>query len=288
MAEEIEPTEQPKSLEPAEYVHHFLKPTRDFFEEEQLFLDINTLVQTNQVDYIAVRSFLFTAINNILEIDVTIQDGFFSKIKKDVQNLYKTYSTFVSKNKIPKVVFENNFLNQYRPYKEKKSILDNALRDKAQHESAFKKYQIKIDELESKQKLTLEEKKNLSTFRGKNADAIHHYAEARDKLDGLIKEVETFKEQLEVKFIPLFEEEYKNIIVLIKKVLNTKSFYLDKALWHFSEESPEVKSFFINSNIKGEFSLKTYVAYQEKSIDAEKSLDKEKHAKIREVLLTLD
>ena len=127
MAEKIEKQEEIKSLEPAEYVQYFLKPIRDFFNEEQLFLDTNSLQQTNKVDYIAVRSFLFTAINNILEIDVTIQGGFFSKIKKDVQNLYKTYSTFVSKNKIPKVVFENNFLNQYRPYQEKSIDAEKSL-----------------------------------------------------------------------------------------------------------------------------------------------------------------
>ena len=300
MQNNIEETSIDSELEPKElrkikimedintFIRSHFSQTRHFMMEEKAFLDDHRLKKTNSVDYFDIKSYLFTAINNVTEIDTGIKDGFFSKVQKDVQNLYNIYDNFILKNRLAKIVFETQFLPTVKVYQEILKEYEDAKLDKSVYEAQFKKFDLLIKELEAKDILDDEEKAALPLYRRKNADAVHHFAEARDAVSRLFEEEKELKIEISEIFLPEFEQRRDILIKNIKSIINIKSFYLDKALWYFAGNSEPIKRFFKSSDIKGDYSLKTFLEYNLKNINLEKSQNKEYHEKLIKLIKTLD
>jgi hypothetical protein len=262
---------------------------RTFISQEKHFLETHNLTQLNNVNYFDIKTYLFTAINNITEIDMTIKSGFFGKLMDDVQVLYNLYADFMVKNKITGVVFETKFILGVKMYQELLSEYNKAKLDKTTYEGEFKKLEGLIKDLESKgDNVTDDERKALGLYRRKNADAVYHYAQAKEEVSRLFEEEKILKNKLQEIFIPEFELLRELMVTQIKEVINIKSFYLDKALWYYASDSNSIIKFFHDSDIKGDYSLKTFLSYGLKNVDLDKTLNRNYYDKLKAIIKILD
>jgi len=276
-------------LEVSNFVKRHFKLEKEYIEEEKQFLQHNDLKQANKVDYFDIKTYLFTAINNITELDTSIKDGFFGKIQNDVQTLYNLYNDFMTKNKIELTVFETRFISGVKVYQDLLKRFNQAKLDKSTYESQFKKLEGLIKTLETKgDDITQEERKELGMYRKKNADAVYNFSKAKEEVAVLFEEEKTLKQKLHDIFVPEFELLRTHMINQIKNIINIKSYYLDKALWYYAADSNTIIKFFHDADIKGDYSLKTFLTYGLKNVDLSKTRNKAYYDKLKTIIKVLD
>ena len=83
--------------------------------------------------------------------------------------------------------------------------------------------------------------------------------------------IEEKKKKEEKEFFPKFNDLKKTNLLKLKKIINTKLFYFDKILWYNASQSDLIIKFFETSDIKGDFSTKTFIQYFLKNVDISKS-----------------
>ena len=79
------------------------------------FLKTNDLKDPTNVDYIKLKDFIESYINNLKSIDLKIYKGTLQKLHGDVNSLYQLYTKFKKYNQVSSVIFINHFLT-YSPY----------------------------------------------------------------------------------------------------------------------------------------------------------------------------
>jgi hypothetical protein len=223
-------------------------------------------------------------------MDDNIMSGLLDKLNKDLDRLFKYYDQFQSKNKISKIIFETNFLPTVKIYIKLKKETEEIRNKKTMYETKMKAAESKVKTYQEKglDKLTPEEVKEYKQNKKQNADAVHHFAENRDLEAELAKELKKLSDLLQDAFLPRFAQRRDAILVDLKDVINKKSFYLDKALWYYSAESKPILNFFEVSDIRGDFSLKTYLGYYLRNVDMEKSKNSEWHQYLHQVMEELE
>jgi hypothetical protein len=272
-----------------DFLNKYFVAMETFIEEEIMFA-MEADLKEAKIDYFGLRRFLTTAINTMCEMDENIMSGLLDKLHKDLDTLFKYYDQFQSKNKISKIIFESDFLPKVKLYMDLANRTEEVRNKKNMFETKMKAAEAKVKSLEDKGKenLTPEEIKEYKLNKKQNADCVHHFAENRDLEAELAIELKKLSDLLQDAFLPRFAQRRDAILVDLKEVINKKSFYLDKSLWYYSAESKPIQNFFEVSDIKGDFSLKTYLGYYLKNVDMEKSKNNEWHQYLHDVMEELD
>jgi hypothetical protein len=272
-----------------DFLGKYFVPMETFIEEEIMFAMEAGLKEAN-IDYFGLRRFLTTALKTMCELDENIMSGLLDRLNKDLDNLFKYYDQFQSKNKISKIIFETDFLPKVPMYVELNKELEETRNKKSMFETKMKSAEAKIKAYDEKgkDKLNEAELKEYKMYKKQNADCVHHFAENRDKEAVLFEELQKLSDLLQNAFLPRFAQRRDAILVDLKEIINKKSYYLDKSLWYYSAESQPILKFFETSDIKGDFSLKTYLGYYLKNVDMSKSKNNEWHQYLHDIMEVLE
>ena len=226
------------------------------------------------VDYIQLKRFIDTATNNLYNLEPHLLSGLLGKLYQDIKSLYEYYKTFKSSVKIPQIIFQKQYLSEINFYKESTLKL-NVISEK------MDKFRSNIESTESELKIyktiptNPEELSKYKQLKKRNVDAIYYFSQYKDEFIALKSKLIEFENQEKLEFFPKFKELKTKYLNNLEKILNTKMFYFDKLLWYEAQKSSNIQRFFDESNIKGDYSTKTFIKYYLKNIDISKANDSE-------------
>jgi len=268
----------------------FFAKAHEIIEFEKSQIKLHSFIEPS-VDYIRIRRFLISAINNLKVIDSSLVKGLLAKLYKDEELLYDAYIEYQSLNRITSIVFEKNFLSTQPQYKELQREISLNKANISGLESTIKSVDAKLLGLTLKLEDDPTSKDLESEIKHCNtrlANSYHNLAKLKEKLASLVEEMKYFKKTLADIFKTKYESCREEYFVEWKKIINIKCYYLDKLLWFEASESKMVQKFFLNADIDGNYDIKTFIKYYIKNIDIEKSKDTEWHNYLLSTLKVLD
>ena len=280
--------EEVKTLEKEEIralVADFLK---EYFEDIDHINDFNlNFIETNsltepKVNYIKLMRFIHTALNNLKSLDPEILDEFLMKVNKDMNNLYEYYQEFIKTTKIGKIIYKRDFLENIKPYLD---LVEDVTRTEAQKNGYYGILKSTENEIKAmgqpKGDVAIRKYKGLKK---RYVDAVSNYADAKDLLLKLNRALIKLEEDAADEFYSQFEYVRDYFITSLEKIINIKTFYLEKTLWFKAKQSQAIQNFFDRSQIKGDYSTKTFIQYYLKNINVGQSKSDGWHAYLQECL----
>jgi hypothetical protein len=250
----------------SDFTLSYFKDIREYIQTNYRWFESNNIKKLNSVEYFKIRRFLYTAINNLLELDKEIRVGVLDTLMSDVDNMYKYYEQITADTKRNAIVMERDFLKTFDNYVKIKKLLNDNQKKKQLYESQDKKSKSIIDELDKIESMNEEQIAKYKAAKRQNADAVHLSQEAREIVSVVYEQEKVLKTKITTLFDDKFEVAKKEVIGSLIDVINVTSFCLDQALWYYAENSKSIKRFFNISQIKGDFSLRTYIDYYLKSV----------------------
>ena len=278
---------KPEEIPPlvTEFLDHFFADELEVAQKELDFLYGNGFEKPT-LDYIKMRRFLVTAVNNLKTLDPSIMEGLLPKIHQDVERLHEYFAEFFKKTRLTKLVYVRDFLPSVPEYKQ--------LQDEVTITEAMKKRFQSIASSTDRELAALPPPKNaeeltyMKQLKGRNVDAIDGLAKAKDKLVIISKQLKEMEEAMSSEFFKQYQEYVDNLREGFNEIINTKSYYFDKLLWQRASQSASIRKFFQQARIEGEFSTKTFIQYYLRNIDVEKSSTSDWHNYLHEVLKVLE
>ena len=278
-------TEEEVEQRVASFLDGFFADETAVAEHELGFLDENGL-QKPEIDYMKMRQFIFTAFNNLKEMDLAIADGLVGKMFKDITNLVDFYKEFKKKIKISNLVYQRDFLPSVREYQELNDdkILTEGKMNQYKHIATAT--QRELDEIAiSKEKV---DEAKVKMLRRRNVDSLYNLEKSKEHHKEVVIELNALEESMKGSFFEMFESYCNEYTTAFEEIINTKMFYFEKLLWHHAERSSGVRKFFDNAGITGSYSTRTYLNYYLRNINIEKSKTNEWHRYLHSLLKVLD
>ncbi|MCL9820307.1 hypothetical protein NCR96_00920 [Helicobacter sp. 14348-15] len=232
-----------------------------------------------ELDFLRIKRFLFTAYNDLFELDSTIPNLALSNLKSELTALDKTYEIFIKKASYPPIYsYEKIFLAKQIEYvkteeliQTTQSIIKSATIQQVSMGEALKRLEEQFAKRNDQNSANyIQAQSYLKNFRKKYVDLLHYLSLQKEKLAKITKAKEEFYD----KFYEPFLKGYLPLIKAFKtdfiKLLNTKAFDLDFLLWQRAKGSLSVRRFFIEAGITGTYSSKTFLKYFLRSLDKTK------------------
>ncbi len=274
----------PVDLSLEESFIQFFRNAKEVIKKNQIYSQ-----QRNKIDYLLMKRFLFTAFNNLVEMDLTIGRGRVNKPYKKLKEVEKEYELIRRARRKPIIeIYDKIFLTKQISYQ-------YIVQDLETIKKLIGMYEIKLDslsktleilkiEIETIDKTTEAYEEKLSMFRKTNTDytdSIQYLNENKSKLEEGARIVEEFEKTFVEEFKKKFIKDIDSVIEEMIVVLNGLSYTFDQILWEEARESVPVKQFFEKARIQGSFSSKTYLYYFIKNLDEKSS--NEEHKKLKEL-----
>lgn len=249
--------------------------------------------KTKSLYYSKMKRFIFTAYNNLYEMDSQFFDETLRQYRRDLSGLEKVdeYVRGILLN--IRSVYENVFLNKQKDYilVEKYLQLSKArLSALSTSERALKSLMIEKEKrmnehpkLSSKYK---EAEDELKKSRRQYADLTHELYALKDETQSLAELKNEFEKSNFELFAQILKEKTKALESGLLNILNHKAYTLDFDLWSKAKKSENIRQFFKVAKIDGGFSSKTYLKYFLKTLDESKS--SELQSDLREILKYLE
>ncbi len=260
---------------------NFINITMDNFfsslrETVGKYKDYELQSSEERLDYFRIKRFLFTAYNNLLEIDSSLADGNLTEVYQNIQNINDIYNIYKKSYMYPKIAFSNIFL-RYTRYKEAKKRLERNI-------SSMKslKASLNVMEIEIKQKVSqLEELdkddlemitlgQNIKHLKGLYVDAIDYIGTLREENEMLLPITDEYFEHFFNEFSKKFESSYENNIKNLINILDSMAFLFDRLMWKKASYSKAIIARFEESNIPYPYSSLTFLRYYLKTLDKSK------------------
>ncbi len=229
-----------------------------------------------RLDYFKIKRFLFTAYNNLLEIDSTLADGNLTEVYLNIQNINDIYNMYKKSYMYPKIAFSNIFL-RYTRYKEAKKRLERNIATmkslKASLSVMETEIKQKISELENTDKDDIELstlKQNIKHLKSLYVDAIDYMGTLREENEMLLPITDEYFEQFFNEFTEKFESSYEQNIKNLIDILDSMAFLFDRLMWEKASHSKAIISRFEESNIPYPYSSLTFLRYYLKTLDKSK------------------
>lgn len=232
-----------------------------------------------ELDFLRIKRFLFTAYNDLFELDSTIPNLALTNLKSELTALDKAYEAFLKKASYPPMhSYEKVFLAKQIEYvkteeliQTTQSIIKSTSAQQASMGETLKKLEEQFAKRNDQNSANyIQAQSYLKNFRKKYVDLLHYLSLQKEKLAKITKAKEDFYD----KFYEPFLKSYLPLIKAFKedfiKLLNTKAFDLDFLLWQRARGSLSVRRFFIEAGITGTYSSKTFLKYFLRSLDRTK------------------
>lgn len=262
----------PVDLTSKECIKKFLNRYKDVVKHNKIYAE-----QQNKIDYILMKRFLFTAFNNLAEMDLSIGIGRVQKVYKKLKSVEKEYEDLKRYSKKPiEELFEKIFLQEQISFGLVERDIESTKKVVAMYEERVKNLGNALEVLKAdlgglKEK---SEEYNDALLRYKKTntdytDVLHELGLLKSKLEQSTYIIYSYKAENMEKFKEAFNVSLDDILDDLVIVLNGFSFSFDQILWEEARESAAIKKFFLSAQIEGSFSSKTYLHYFLKNIDKE-------------------
>ena len=260
------PTDQEITDAIEQFIDSYFKDIQEYIELNYDWFKKHNIKKLNTVNYFSIRRFLVTATNNLLEIDKGIRSGVLDALITDVEYMYSYYEKIFLETRHSIVVMEKFFLKTFECYLKLEQQLEEVMIKKEFYTSQEKKSKAIIDDMDKHESLNMEQTKIYKAAKRQNTDAIHILQEIKLVANRLFEEEKLLRGKIVDLFDSKFHEQKKYVLTALIDIINTTYFCLDQALWYYAENSQSVKRYFRISQIKGDFSLRTYIEYYLKGI----------------------
>lgn len=241
-------------------------------EEDEIELDDTE----NTLDYFRMKRFMFTAFNNLIELDASIYDQNVSTLYEQINEAQSQYDKYKKTYLYPKLAFNNIFL-KYTNHQKAQRRLELNLSEmgdlKATLEPLEEKIKAKVKKLSSLDKkseecedLALSIKKDRRVY----VDTIDKIGTIREENELLIPIIEEYYDLFYEEFVDKFDLTCRESLNFLQERLNALAFVFDKFMWAKARKSKIVQNFFKESGIHEDYSSLTYLKYYLKALDSEK------------------
>ncbi len=249
--------------------------------------------KTKSLYYSKMKRFIFTAYNNLFEMDSKFFDDNLRQLRRDLFGLEKVDEHVRGILLGIQNTYDNIFLKKQKDYilVEKYLALSQArLSALSTNERALKALMFeKEKKMNEHSKLSLKYKEaedELKKVRRQYADLTHELYAIKNETQTLAHlKIEFEKNSYEI-FLEILKEKVKILENGLLNILNHKAYTLDFDLWSKAKKSENIRQFFKVAKIDGGFSSKTYLKYFLKNLDETKS--SEIQDELREILKYLE
>lgn len=235
----------------------------------------NNEFSERRMSFEIMRRFLFTAYNNLMEIDYSLEDRELKTVREKFECVIKLKNDF--ENKVRDTIeasYEKIYLRKNTEYmalgtefediKTKMGSLRNELGilTRQLDEAKVKKKNAKPDSPDAKMY-----EDAMKRINGKHVDKVHELTGCKDSIYDIDEQLEAIRKKYFDEFKETFEEEIDRLRFDLKDVLDLFSYRFDRILWHQAKASRNVREFFKDAKIKGLLSSKTYIQYYVQGLD---------------------
>ncbi|MWV67871.1 hypothetical protein DCO58_09450 [Helicobacter saguini] len=255
-------------------VNEYFARENGILVEHQEFVDNNP-----ELDFMRMRRFLFTAYNDLCDLDSMLENKELRAVKHEVASLYRDYEEYIKKTQYPlPYCFEQIFIRRQVEY----THLEQHIEDiKIAMNGAKGEVEVLGRRLEEEEKNLkfiadkksaefLEQEKEVKALRRRYVDLIDYIARQKDVIAYETERMKVFRETHLAEFAETFEPMTASIKTKFIKLLNTKGYGLDKEMWARAKTNQYVKKFFRDADIHGGYNSVTYLRYFLKGLDKNK------------------
>ena len=289
--EEIPPREESISISMnlPKAVNNYFNLIRQNIDKREAYRRVD-----GRLNYLMVRRFLWTAFNNVSELDEFIITPKVKALSQDLKAMTRIYDDFMRKIKHPPLAYEEVFLScqsEYLKIRDAAQMTIDKLNTLKNNEKCIGEVlKIRKDELSANIKSdefdALQD--DFKSLNGAYVDIVHMMAELDERYKHDMKLLVDFEKEYREDFYKIFQTtalEYKREII---EILSAQAYVLDTELWQRAKSSKAIQTHFEKAGIKGSLNTKTYLKYYLDSLDNTKMTeDARKLFELYEYLSTL-
>ncbi len=260
---------------------------KNYFQavEEVLGEPPEILNTKEQFDYHLIKPFLMTTYNNLKAMDPNMSKDILIKSQlTDIKHLQNALESLDRSLSNAKHAFEMIFLRSQPEYlrfiRHKEQCLQRVSLLTRMEESLFpeiKKKEKALKEIPAKnKKKRTEAEEELKSIRRQYVSTIHENSNVKEELRTMEDLKKYYTQQYYQSFNDALQNEGGKYQLLLLHILNYRTFSFDATMWKYAANSKIINEFFQSSNIKGDFSILTYLRYFLKTLDPKKITDKTK------------
>ncbi|WP_024955439.1 hypothetical protein [Sulfurospirillum arcachonense] len=247
-----------------------LHETVDKYKDYQLQSD------EEELDYFKMKRFLFTAYNNLLEIDISLADGSLTQTYRNIQDINSIHDIYKKSFIYPKIAFSTIFLKHTR-YKEAKRRLEKNISEMASIKSNLSvmesdiKYKLeKLGQLDKDDERFMPLTKSIRHIKRIYVDAIDRVGTLREENEALVPITDEYFELFFEEFTKKFESSYEKNIKSLIGILDSMAFLFDRLMWEKASSSNIITKHFKDAGIDYPYSSLTFLRYYLKTLNKSK------------------
>jgi CheY-like chemotaxis protein len=229
------------------------------------------------LDYFKMKRFLDTAFNHLTDRDPDFGDDRLYILKQELEEGGAELKKFKDEAHLPKLKFEKIFLMQQDDYVELNKQMQGNKKTidvyKSSSNSLASSLKRKEDILYSLDKNSNEYRRveyDVKSLRRKYFDALDELGKIKKQNAELIKIKEEFSKKYYKDFLMYFTEVTEELDKQLTYIVFTQAYDFDTHMWMKARSSVAIRQFFIESQINGTFSSKTFLKYFLNSLDSSK------------------
>ena len=274
-AEAIQVTRSPEDC-----INEFFADEKAVLHEHKEFLDNHP-----ELDFMRMQRFLFTAYNDLCDLDSLLETKELKTIKHEVSSIYRDFQAYNKKTQYPLAYsFEKIFLSRQVNYTQLEQFVEDTKLSMQTAKSEPEPLGRQLEEEERNLRLIpdkksreyLEYEKEVKALRRRFVDLIDYIAKQKDVIARESARLQNFKEKHLESFSKTFTPMTNAIRSRFLKLLNSKGYVMDKLLWSRAKTNQYVKKFFRDADIHGGYNSRTYLRYFLRGLDKSKVSGKTK------------
>ncbi|RDU67535.1 hypothetical protein CQA53_00505 [Helicobacter didelphidarum] len=264
----------PVTKSAGECINEFFAREKSILENHQEFIDGHP-----EIDFMKMRRFLFTAYNDLCDLDSMLENKELRMVKHEVSSLYRDFEEYNKKIQYPlPYCFEKIFLVRQVAFTHLEQYIEDVKIGMNGAKAECEPLGRRLEEEERTLKLMsdkksreyLEFEKEVKLLRRRFVDLIDYIARQKEVIAKETERLKAFREKHLQEFSDVFAPMTEEIKERFVKLLNTKGYDLDKEMWARAKINQYVKKFFRDADIHGGYNSVTYLRYFLKGIDKNK------------------
>jgi hypothetical protein len=277
----------PLSPEYIEFCESYFKDSKEIIENETIQSD------TKLLNYRLMRRFLATAFDHLMDKDPTFLDDELKKLRSTLHKTFKVYRNLEELISYPEVKFESVFLKKQVTFRKVKKTFEENKSKLTKLNEMSTAISTEINNIEKSLKsLPLKSPKyeeldlKLKKTRSKYVDLLDDIKKLKNENQVYVSLINGFIDLHKKDFIKYFKKQSDIIKNKVLLILNSNAYRFDDYMWELAKKSAGIKKFFIEANIDGSFTSKTFLKYFLKNLDTDKM--NEEYIQMNDLLVYLE
>jgi CheY-like chemotaxis protein len=255
----------------------------NYFRDSLTTLENNSIKGDKVLSYPLMKRFLSTAYDHLLDKDPTFIDQKLGDLKIVLERTYRVYRALEELTSYPEAKFESVFLKnqsvyykiylKFEQHKIRVSKLSEVVTDL---EKSIKSSEKTLFGMTPKSPRYNQLDQKLKKMRTNFVDKLEEMTKLKNQNNIYYTLMNNFKELHRKPFVDYFKKQSEIITSQLLLLLNSNAYLFDSYMWELAKKSQGIKRFFIEANIDGSFSSKTFLKYFLNSLDENKMSDEYK------------